>query len=114
MLVATKCDRKAVRQRSLLQPEEFCAEEKLPPPVMFSSSNHEENTQIYKTLAEVASRPSPTLNKSFKSEGKLKFCLKFGAFCLLAGAAGYGIYRYLNSENIKIADIAKNITVKKA
>jgi len=114
MLVATKCDRKAVRQRSLLQPLEFCREEKLPPPVLFSSHDHEANSEIYKTLAEVASRPSPAVKKNFRSGGKLKFCFKLGAFCLLAGACGYGLNKYLESKDVKITDLAKSLTVKKA
>lgn len=98
VLVATKSDRNAVRQRSLQQPEEFCSENQLPPPVPFSlNSKHD----IYESLASLAARPTPLISRRQKGS-TLSFCLKLGAILALTAATGYGIYKYMDAKKVLV------------
>lgn len=99
LVVATKSDRKpANKQRSLQQPDDFCLENQLPPPVPFSSHQHRD---IYESLAAIAARPTPQIAHR-ESGSALLACLKAFAAIALGAAAGYGVYRFVEARKSKV------------
>jgi len=92
-VVASKSDSKPVRQHCTAQPEDFCTQNGLPPPLSFSSTL--QDPTVYETIAALTAAPSASESRK---GGLLGFCVKVGLVTAVCLAVGYGIYKFKSSK----------------
>nr|XP_002130293.1 mitochondrial Rho GTPase 1 [Ciona intestinalis] len=93
IVIATKADGKAVKQRCALQPVDFCLQNSLPPPIAFSS-RQKSSTSVYETIAEMAAVPKSSTEHQTSALGII---LKIGITTAILAGLGYGLYKYSNT-----------------
>ena len=94
LIVATKSDCSAVRQMSLVQPAQFCAQNGLMPPVPVSST--QTDFSVYRTIASLAATP-----KTVAATGQsiLTLCFKVSIASAILALIGYGVFKYKTKYN---------------
>ena len=92
VVVATKSENTPVKQHCVLQPEQFCLSNRLPPPIPSTLSDND--LSVYETIVTLASKPQSVAPQQDGS--LLSLCLKVGLALTLVGVTTYGVYKYWN------------------